>query len=243
VNQTAEILTLQESTCKRIREMITRGDIASGQRIKESQLARMLGSSRVPVRESLIRLKAEGLVANKPHCGFMVKEYTRKDIIELYQLREVIEGLAASLAAENGTDQQILECKKLHEEFKVLVSKHEDLPEDQKEQAMAIREQICTVDEKLHMLILSMSGNSRLESVFSSILAQRRLCLSLAAVHEERLQEHNFANRLSIKSHEKVIFGIENHASVLAEKEMRDHVAGALHGLLRHMEKIVKLLQ
>ena len=72
MNQTAEILTLQESTCKRIREMITRGDIASGQRIKESQLARMLGSSRVPVRESLIRLKAEGLVVNKPHYGFRV---------------------------------------------------------------------------------------------------------------------------------------------------------------------------
>ncbi|MFC5995766.1 GntR family transcriptional regulator [Pseudonocardia hispaniensis] len=82
-----------------IRERIKQGMLGPGHRLVETDLTGELGVSRGSVREALSRLAAEGLVTVEPYRGAMVRKMTRQDVEHLYQVREVLEGLAARLAA------------------------------------------------------------------------------------------------------------------------------------------------
>ncbi len=91
--------TMQEIAYDAIREAILSGRYAPGQRLMADDLAQELGTSRMPVREALHRLEATGLVSITPHRGAVVSELSRDEIVEIYHIRAVLEGLAARLAA------------------------------------------------------------------------------------------------------------------------------------------------
>lgn len=82
-----------------LREAILDSQLASGTRLREEELARYFGVSRTPVREALQVLRAEGIVEFVPNQGARVATLTTDDILALYLVREVLEGLAARLAA------------------------------------------------------------------------------------------------------------------------------------------------
>lgn len=92
-----------ELTINAMREAIKEGRFAPGQRLVVADVTRILGVSNGPVREAIRRLTGEGLVDVQPHRGAVVREYKSKDIREIFQIREMIEGLAARLAAERAT--------------------------------------------------------------------------------------------------------------------------------------------
>ena len=83
-------------------------------KLDERQLAQQLGVSRTPVREALTRLEQEGLVKTVPRRGAYVVRKTRRQIVEIIQVWAALEGMAAKLAAERASDDEI---KQLHEEF------------------------------------------------------------------------------------------------------------------------------
>ena len=89
-----------------IREAILDGSLAPGSRLKEAQLARELGISRTPIREALLLLQSDGLIETMPNRGATVRCYAPADLDELYQLRAVLEGHAARVAADRiGPDE------------------------------------------------------------------------------------------------------------------------------------------
>lgn len=79
------------------------------QRLDERALAEGLGISRTPVREALLRLEHEGVVRTVPRKGIYVVRKTKEEIIEVIQASAVLEGMAARLAAERATDEEIAE--------------------------------------------------------------------------------------------------------------------------------------
>jgi len=83
-----------------VHRALAEGRLAPGQRLVESELTATLGSSRGPVREALGRLAAEGTVTIERHKGASIRKLTRADVVALYDVREMLEGLAARLAAE-----------------------------------------------------------------------------------------------------------------------------------------------
>ncbi|HWT82151.1 MAG TPA: GntR family transcriptional regulator [Candidatus Methylomirabilis sp.] len=91
--------TMQGIVYDTIREAILNGRYAPGQRLMAEEMARELGTSRMPVREALHRLEVAGLVSITPHRGAIVSELSRDEIVEIYHIRAVLEGLAARLAA------------------------------------------------------------------------------------------------------------------------------------------------
>lgn len=93
-----------------LREAILDGSIQPGRRLREEELAREFGVSRTPVREALQQLNSEGLVDVHPHQGAIVTQLTTEDILAIYVVREVLEGLAARLAARRATPEQ---CNRL----------------------------------------------------------------------------------------------------------------------------------
>jgi len=98
----------------RLFEAIRRGDLKPGTRIKEVELASMLGISRTPVREAVRRLETDGLIVHEPRMGMMVKQLTKREIIELYEMRAVLEGAAARMAAQHASGAEIQELDELN---------------------------------------------------------------------------------------------------------------------------------
>ena len=85
-----------------LRELLLDGEFEPNQRLAELQLVKRLGVSRTPVRLAFVTLEHEGLVAALPGGGYAVREFTRRDIDDAIELRGVLEGTAARLAAERG---------------------------------------------------------------------------------------------------------------------------------------------
>jgi GntR family transcriptional regulator, vanillate catabolism transcriptional regulator len=78
------------------------GDIAPGERLSEVNMSERLGISRTPVRAALARLEQEGLLEAIPSGGYSVRSFSEADVIDAIELRGVLEGTAARLAAERG---------------------------------------------------------------------------------------------------------------------------------------------
>jgi len=95
---------LVDDAAQTLREAILSGRMAGGARLRQTDLAAQFGISRTPIREALVRLKAEGLVELLPGGGVQVKRLELDEAVELYDLREVLDGLAARLAAQRADD-------------------------------------------------------------------------------------------------------------------------------------------
>jgi DNA-binding GntR family transcriptional regulator len=92
-----------------LRTAITSGRFAPGQRLVEKDLCDLLGVSRPSVREALRELESEGLINTIPNRGPLVSMLSARDAASIYQVRGVLEGLAAKLFAEKATPEQIQE--------------------------------------------------------------------------------------------------------------------------------------
>ena len=97
--------TRVETVTLALRDMILKNELASGERIQETTIAKRLNVSRTPVRLALGVLENEGLVVSEPNCGFSVRTFTLKEILSAIDVRGVLEGLACRLIAESGLSQ------------------------------------------------------------------------------------------------------------------------------------------
>ena len=93
--------TAVERVVAAIRDGVRDGRFVPGQRLVEADLIRDLGVGRNSLREALSRLSSDGLIVVEPHRGASIRRLGRRDVAEFYELREVLEGLGARLAAEN----------------------------------------------------------------------------------------------------------------------------------------------
>src|SRR6202165_1173943 len=90
------------SVMDQIREAVLNGSVAAGERLNEVRLSRALAVSRTPVRAALQALAGEGLLDYAPNRGFTVREFPLTAIVDAYDIRAALEGLAARFAAERG---------------------------------------------------------------------------------------------------------------------------------------------
>src|SRR5438105_12564003 len=96
-----------------LRDAIRSRVLLPGERLREAAIADQLGVSRTPVREALKRLEADGLVAFNQPRGLVVNELTQAQMLELYAMREVLEGAAARFAGEQASLLEIDALKRL----------------------------------------------------------------------------------------------------------------------------------
>ena len=88
-----------EAVHSTLREAILQGAMPAGQPLGEIQLAELFGRSRTPIREAILKLESEGLAERFPRRGLMVAQITREEVLEVYAVREMLDGLSARLAA------------------------------------------------------------------------------------------------------------------------------------------------
>jgi DNA-binding GntR family transcriptional regulator len=106
-------VTVADKTFIQLRTDIVEGTIASGSKLSETELSTKYSVSRAVIRESLNRLETCHLVERKANVGYRVVALTAEGLAELYQVREALEGMAARLAAENMTDEEIADLNAL----------------------------------------------------------------------------------------------------------------------------------
>lgn len=111
--------TLDSFVVDELRERIVSGVLPAGARIDQQALAEELGVSRMPVREALRRLSAEGFVELISHRGAVVTQLSFEEIIEVYEMRAVLHGLASRLAVPHYTDDDIEAIRLLLEKLDV----------------------------------------------------------------------------------------------------------------------------
>ncbi|MEO0678190.1 MAG: GntR family transcriptional regulator [Pseudomonadota bacterium] len=95
-----------ESAYQRLLASIRDGTFKPGDRLREEDVGERLSLSRTPVREALRRLEADGIVEHRPRLGAVVRQLSHTEVVELYEMRVVLERTAAEMAAKHGTDAE-----------------------------------------------------------------------------------------------------------------------------------------
>ncbi|WP_371311931.1 GntR family transcriptional regulator [Pseudovibrio flavus] len=103
-----------QAAYQKLFEAIQTGEIGPGARIREVEIAERFGISRTPVRDAIRRLEGEGLIVHEPRLGAVVKQMSKREVIELYEMRAVLEGTAARMAAQHASEPEISELEELN---------------------------------------------------------------------------------------------------------------------------------
>jgi len=116
---------LSEDIAESIKKAIISGKFKPGEKISEGELAESMGTSRTPLREAFRKLENEGFIEIIPRKGAVVTEIYPEEASDLYQIKSVLEGLAAKLAMSQITEKEIDKLEKINEDLKSLIDKND----------------------------------------------------------------------------------------------------------------------
>lgn len=194
-----------------LKNAIQNGQLAPGQRLIEADLTKDYGVSRGPLREALRRLSAEGIIDFVPNKGAIVKRFSPKEIVDIFRIRQALEGLATRLATENlDADKHRKHWKMLEQFVKALAEEDFEFSEE---------------NRTFHNIILELCDNTQLQTLILQMQLpflryQIRGSLDRAYVHSSR------------KEHADIARAMLGHDAKLAEKRMQQHLGKALDRLM-----------
>ena len=195
-----------------VKHAIVNLDVAPGDQLSIADLSEQLDVSRTPVREALLRLESDGLVRAVARVGFFVTEVTKRDLRELFILRELLEGHAAEIAAPMVTDADLEELESLHRKSTTLAESGD-------------RRGFIEYETMFHQYILDRCGNRRLIDMMDSLndLTSRERLLS---VRVSGNVEH------SCREHSCIVEALRSRDFKAAGECMRRHLASSRQRLL-----------
>ncbi len=198
---------LRDLVFENIRSAIIEGTLKPGERLMEIQLAEQLGVSRTPVREAIRKLELEGLVIMLPRKGAYVANISKKELIDILEVRIGLEGIGSYYAAERISPDMVDKLEKISQELKEYVCLNDV-------------ENMLRKDEEFHNCIFEASGNTRLISMMNSIWE---------TVYRFRLKYmSDYASAVNIvEEHNRLIEAIKKGKADLAESLAKEHIEKA----------------
>ncbi|MGI6486349.1 MAG: GntR family transcriptional regulator [Tepidanaerobacteraceae bacterium] len=195
---------LRDLVFEALREAILSGKIKPGERLMEIQLAEEMGVSRTPVREAIRKLELEGFVVMIPRKGAYVAGMSLKEAADVFEIRASLEGLAAALAAERITDDEIETMENILKEISSAV-KDKDVKE------------VIKKDAELHNVLFAATRNSQLAQI---------ICNLKEKIDRFRLQSFSNPSRMKniVKEHRKIVDAIKARDADNAEQLAREHI-------------------
>lgn len=167
--------TVQDVVIASLRQAILQGALPFGTRLRQEELAIVFQTSRIPVREALRLLEHEGLVASKPHRGFVVRPIGADEVEEIYDLRTVLETHAVRIATPLLTEEDLADLDRLFEAMETA---------DEPEAERAAR-------EELYLRFYSVTARPRLLGLIARL--RQELSRSLRWYHIHQSAEHHRA--------------------------------------------------
>ena len=197
-----------------IKEMITGRRLVPGEKISQEKLAKELGISRTPLISALKFLEKEKLVESRPRRGFFVRAFDQEEMVSIFELREVLEGLAARRAATTVTEEQAFQLRRFFSDFT-------------EGKSITDYRNYCREDRKFHNFVTQIAAREFLESILStyniiSFSYQQIDSEGLVRPPDETLGEHL-----------AIIDAICNRDPENAEEKMRRHFQRTIQSLLR----------
>ena len=196
--------TLGEKAYDQIKDLILSGKILPGERLLYVRLVKELGVSQTPIKEAFTRLEDEGYVVTVQRKGTFARSFTRREITEAFEIREMLEALAARRACANVNAASLARLKKINARFA----------------AAARRRDVrgCThEDYAFHDALIEISGNEKLKELLkkSSYLLQ-------SIARNSPLFLKISGNYTAM--HARLIQAIEDRDADAAEKVVREHI-------------------
>jgi DNA-binding GntR family transcriptional regulator len=206
-----EPISLKDKAYNAIKSAILSLQIEPGNPLVESDLAQQLGISKTPVRDALLELEREGFVIKIPFKGTYVTEITLKDVREVFQLRAVLEGLAARLAAPLFSDEELEEAEKIITAAGVALAEGDIA--------------LCSEHGKrFHKLIINKADNQRLQTIIPNLDDHLQRFRFLSDQINGRLNK-------SLKEHGKILEALQRRDPIAAEEAVRNHLFSVLQDL------------
>ena len=205
----------QAVVLSRLRQAILAGELAPGARLFQEEVARQIGVSRSPVREAFLRLEAEGLVIVTPQRGAVVARLDLEEIAEIHELRAMLEGHAAQLAAERAGPELLARLRALLEEM--VVAEH----------AGNVNVWV-DLNRRFHYAIYEATGRAHLIRLIKSL-----------AVHMTR-HVHMYATiphliGTASDEHLQIYRALERRDGMSARNVLEHHIRRSCHDLLEHL--------
>lgn len=201
---------MPETSAVRVREQlqdaILEGVLKPGERLRAEALAQRFGTSRTPVREALLQLEAQGLVEVEPNRGAVVRAFDRADLLDLYEVRALLEPAAAARAARNIGERDI---ERLQANC------------DQADAAGDDAEVQIALNEEFHRIIGDAAGSPRLAVAMRAVAGIPRGFREVFWHSEEQRAE-------SLLCHRRLVTAFRTRDAQLAEAVMRMHILGAV---------------
>lgn len=196
---------LGEVVFEHLRDAIISGKLAPGERLMEIQLAESLGVSRTPVREAMRRLEQEDFIEMIPRKGAYVKDLNAKDILDVLELRSVLEGFAAYQSAINISDHDIAEMEALIAKF---------------EQSIDQRDKMAMVetDNKFHDIIYRVNKNTKLKEIIKSLHEQFH---RFRTIYFSEFNDHQMINQ----GHKDILAALKQRDGDAAQRVTQAHIA------------------
>ena len=147
---------LREMVYEELKMQILKGSIIPGTRMMEVELAEEMGVSRTPIREAIRKLEREGLVTIEPRRGAYASMISTEDMVEILEVRQDLEGLAAYFAADRMTDEQMKELKEISDNYNKAVKQ-------------GIMEDMIKYDTRFHHIIVESCRNKILMQMIEQL--------------------------------------------------------------------------
>lgn len=192
------------SAYARLLTELREGRLNPGDRLRETELAERLGMSRTPVREAIRQLEGDGIVTHVPRQGASIRTLDYAEVMELYEMRAVLEGTAARLAARAASDIEIVELFAMNHQMETLGSAPEAF----------------ILNRQFHAALLDAAKNRFLAR---SIHALQRALMILGPT---TLTEPDRAEK-AVEEHFAVLDAVKARDGSLAETAMRAHIEAA----------------
>lgn len=212
---------LRQQVLDGLRQAIIDGRLAPGARLTERELTEMMGVSRTVVREALRQLETEGLIAIVPNKGPVVRELTLDEAKDLYQIRAVLEGLAARLFVENADDAQV---KRLAQALDVVAGAY----------ARGDAQQVLETKNRFYDALYQGARSDTLGSMLATLHARIWRWRALGLTHPERSGERSAE---SVRNLRAMLAAIKKRDADGAERVTRQEANRAGAEIMRLLEK------
>ncbi len=201
-----------QSAYDRLLDEIRHGTLPPGARLREVDLAARLGISRTPVREAIRRLEADGLVEHLPRHGASLRRLNYAEVMELYEMRAVLEGTAARLAARSASDLELRELAEINAE---MIARSD--PAD-----------TSRLNRQFHTALINAAKNRYLMRAIGA-MARTLLILGPSTLHDPA------RSKTAAEEHAGLLQALEARDGVEAEARMRAHIEAAHRIRLRQL--------
>src|SRR5438067_596111 len=210
LDQKVQAQSLVDVVAERIEAAIISGALEPGSRLSEQALAASLGVSRGPLREAIRRLEGRKLLQRIPNIGVRVASLSLRDLNEILQIREALEGMACALAAKNMTDAEIAGLQQL-------LDKHEHQKSVQEGKGYYQESK----DFDFHFRIVTGARNARMSEMLMGDLYY------LLRIYRYKSSTKPGRAKAALQEHKDIVAAIARRDPVAAEQKMRDHLRNA----------------